>query len=413
MKPACGPRFRNAVMVVIMITAALPVLRSEPAVVPEPKNQGRPLNSPWNDFAPSISPDGTFMVFNSRRHGQRYQDIYISEYTHGSWTEPIPFTILNSRFNDETPCITGRGDVILFASDRNGSTAMPPDSRGRIRISFDLYWSHRTPSGWIRPERIPGMVNTRDHERAPCMSPDMKTLYYTSWPFGNSRASRIMSASWRISGFDRGRPMPAPVNSGYQDMALIHDPDGLYFASKRPGGHGGWDIWFVPAGNGADREAVNMGPLINSSANEIYYSKNRDIAYFNSNRKGGLGKFDIYRAGFDIHSIYFDHDSARLKKKSHRALDEIAVFMKQNSHLRFMIIGHTDLHGTEEYNLQLSLRRADAVKEYLVKKGLDASRFTVRGAGESEPAEPGTGPGYDEKNRRTEFRVLGPAQYKK
>ena len=70
------------------------------------------------------------------------------------------------------------------------------------------------------------------------------------------------------------------------------------------------------------------------------------------------------------------------------------------------IVGHTDLHGADSFNKKLSLERARAVRDYLVNKGIDASRLTVRGAGASEPKVHKKGPGHDEQNRRTEFRLI-------
>ncbi|MCP4763249.1 MAG: OmpA family protein, partial [archaeon] len=81
-------------------------------------------------------------------------------------------------------------------------------------------------------------------------------------------------------------------------------------------------------------------------------------------------------------------------------------YLSKNSELRFEIIGHTDLHGTEEFNDKLSLERAQAVKDYLAGRGLDEKRFIVKGAGESQPIVPKIGQEFDEKNRRTEFKLL-------
>ncbi len=376
-------------------------------IVPLPFNPGQPLNTPVSDFAPSLSPDGSFMVFNSKRDGQKYQDIYMSRYEKGQWSAPVPMRELNSPFNDETPHVSMNGDLIIFASDRDGSLEMPADSTGTVRVSFDLYWSRRVEGRWTTPVKIAGRVNTAFHERGPALSPDGNTLYFTRWPFGSSADSLIMKSEVGEDGFEAAEPLPEPFNTGTQDVGIIHSEDGFYFSSNRNGGYGGWDVYFVSYRNGTFGKAVNLGPLVNSEANEFYYSKNLDTAYFCSDRPGGLGLFDIYKASFEIHAIYFDYDSAKIKEESYPVLESILRFLKENDSLRFEIIGHTDLHGTEEYNLGLSKRRAESVRDYLVSKGLDSARFNVRGAGESEPRINQTGPGFDEKNRRTEFKVLG------
>ena len=111
-------------------------------------------------------------------------------------------------------------------------------------------------------------------------------------------------------------------------------------------------------------------------------------------------------ASFDIHSIYFDFESAKIKPESYPYLDALAEYMKKHPSIKFEIIGHTDLHGTHKFNDKLSLDRAVSVKNYLTEKGINSSRLTVKGAGKRKPVVPQIGPEFDEKNRRTEFRVL-------
>jgi outer membrane protein OmpA-like peptidoglycan-associated protein len=112
-------------------------------------------------------------------------------------------------------------------------------------------------------------------------------------------------------------------------------------------------------------------------------------------------------ASFEIHSIHFDFESAKLRPESYPYLNSLAEYLKGNSTLRFEIIGHTDLHGSDDFNDRLSLDRAQSVKNYLVKRGLDEARFSVRGAGKRQPVSPKAGSPHDEMNRRTEFRLMG------
>ncbi|HDP79985.1 MAG TPA: OmpA family protein, partial [Spirochaetes bacterium] len=300
------------------------------------------------------------------------------------------------------------------------------------------------------------------------------------------------------------------INNNTQEVGLVPSPDGkgVYFSSLRPGGQGGWDIWFAPINNGVFGEPVNMPLGINSTENEAYLSIIGKTLYFCSNRKGGYGRYDIYRttltedrylsiivkdkktgkplslemnlstrvkqeggqtlsqdlkkqtdekgeakvkyhpivkeldifisregylphfesiaaddyrdkakliqlvpiekeASFDIHAIYFDFESARIRPESLPFLKKLADYLKQQPTLKFEIIGHTDLHGSEDFNLKLSLERAKAVRDFLAGLGIDPSRFAVRGAGKSQPKVPKKGKGFDEQNRRTEFRLMG------
>jgi outer membrane protein OmpA-like peptidoglycan-associated protein len=78
----------------------------------------------------------------------------------------------------------------------------------------------------------------------------------------------------------------------------------------------------------------------------------------------------------------------------------------KNSHLKFAINGHTDDLGDDEKNRQLSQNRSDAVKKYLVEKGIDESRLIGKGFGETKQKFPNTNEANRAKNRRTEFEVI-------
>jgi outer membrane protein OmpA-like peptidoglycan-associated protein len=383
--------------------------------VTEPaKNLGSPVNSEKNDFAPTVSPDGRFMIFNSNRNGS-YQDLFISYFKDGAWGEPEPLPGLNSPFNDETPFLSADGSILLFSSDRDGSIEMPKNDLNQIKVSFDLYWSKRTESGWSPPKPVPGQVNTMYHEKTPSLSRDGKTLYYCVWPFGDMNKTVLMKAEYRNGGFVKPVKMAAPFNSGYQDLALIpaEDLSGFFFASNRPDSTGMFDIYFVSYKNGAFGRPENLGNKVNSPANEIYMSRADQRYFISSNREGGLGQFDIYsafvfnkEASFETRAIHFDFDKAVIKEESFPYLDALYKFLKEHGGINMEIVGHTDLHGTDEYNNQLSLKRAEAVKSHLAAKGLDPERFKIYGAGKSQPVVNQIGSGFDELNRRTEFKIL-------
>jgi outer membrane protein OmpA-like peptidoglycan-associated protein len=390
-------------------------LHSQTFSVSEPaKNLGSPVNGEKNDFAPTVSPDGRFMIFNSNRSGS-YQDLYISYFKDGAWSEPEPLPELNSSYNDETPFLSADGSVLLFSSDRDGSIEMPKNDFNQIRVSFDLYWSKRTESGWTRPAPVPGQVNTMYHEKTPSLSRDGKTLYYCTWPFGDMNKTVLMKSEYRNGGFIKPVKLPAPFNTGYQDVALIpaEDLNGFFFASNRPDSAGMFDIYFVSCKKGAFGKPENLGNKVNSPANEIYMSRADQRYFISSSREGGLGQFDIYsafvfnkEASFETRAIHFDFDKAVIKEESFPYLDALYKFLKEHGGMNMKIVGHTDLHGTDEYNNRLSLKRAEAVKSHLAAKGLDPKRFKIYGAGKSQPVVNRVGGGFDELNRRTEFKII-------
>lgn len=120
-----------------------------------------------------------------------------------------------------------------------------------------------------------------------------------------------------------------------------------------------------------------------------------------------------------LRNIYYDFDKWTLKPESYPVLDTLVMLLKENSTLKVEIRSHTDSMGSEEYNLQLSQKRAESVVKYLVSKGIDQSRLVAKGYGESQPIAPNSLPdGRDNpegraKNRRTEFVVIGevPVRY--
>jgi OOP family OmpA-OmpF porin len=109
--------------------------------------------------------------------------------------------------------------------------------------------------------------------------------------------------------------------------------------------------------------------------------------------------------------VNFDYDKANIKAEFAPVLDEAAQTLQDNPEVRVRIEGHTDSIGSDEYNQRLSERRAQAVKQYLVSKGIAAARLETSGYGESQPIAPNTTPeGKDNPegramNRRAELKV--------
>lgn len=109
-----------------------------------------------------------------------------------------------------------------------------------------------------------------------------------------------------------------------------------------------------------------------------------------------------------LRNIYFDFDKATFKQDSYNELNKLETMMKQNGGLQVEISGHTDIVGSKDYNKKLSQRRADAVKNFLTSKGIDARRVKAVGYGEEKPlASNDDDKDGRELNRRVEFKVLG------
>lgn len=107
-----------------------------------------------------------------------------------------------------------------------------------------------------------------------------------------------------------------------------------------------------------------------------------------------------------IRGIQFAYDSAEIQAASKPLLDDAAKVLKQYTELNLEIAGHTDSQGDRDHNLDLSRRRAESVKAYLVSKGVDAARLKTRGAGANEPIADNKTDAGRQQNRRIEFKPV-------
>ncbi len=104
---------------------------------------------------------------------------------------------------------------------------------------------------------------------------------------------------------------------------------------------------------------------------------------------------------------FFDFDKSVLKPEGKAKLDDLVSKVKGINLEVIIAVGHTDSIGTDAYNQALSLRRANAVKAYLVSKGIAADRIVVEGKGEKQPVASNATKEGRAKNRRVEIEVVG------
>ena len=285
------------------------------------------------------------------------------------------------------------------------------------------------------PRRLQEGVNTSSWESQPCVSADGKELYFVSRRNGNADiycAKRNADRSW-------GEPqnLGAPINTKGSEMAPFLHPDGktLYFSSDKHIGMGGFDLFMSRRGeDGQWQEPVNLGFPINTSGDEINFFVAADgkTAFISSQREGGRGGYDIYTfelpeeirsdsanffSGVDVTELYpgdffvlqdiqFEFNSSALTEDSHAGIQILADFLNRNPELRVELAGHTDNVGSAAYNLKLSSERAEVVREALVAKGIEPSRLTAKGYGDTKPLQPNDSEEHRAMNRRTEMVVI-------
>jgi peptidoglycan-associated lipoprotein len=119
------------------------------------------------------------------------------------------------------------------------------------------------------------------------------------------------------------------------------------------------------------------------------------------------GEDEYARRGVSpLQTVYFDYDRADIRPEMRTVLQRNAEWLRRHPRVKMSIEGHCDERGTEEYNMALGQRRAEAVKSYLVSLGISSNRLSTISYGEERPADPGHSETAWAKNRRVEFSVV-------
>lgn len=159
-----------------------------------------------------------------------------------------------------------------------------------------------------------------------------------------------------------------------------------------------------------EKEITKLGWYVITASAEGYLNTT-DSVYADSNDKAPFVK-DLYLVPIEVgatvrlQNIYFDFDKTTLKRESFVELNKVVDFLKTNKTVEIEISGHTDNKGSDDYNASLSQGRSQAVVDYLISQGIDTSRLTAHGYGESKPIDTNDTDEGRAINRRVEFTVL-------
>ncbi len=212
----------------------------------------------------------------------------------------MPFN--TGEFSEISPVIIQDG--IIFCSDRRFSAFRDRKTFEGRRL-YNLYIIERRDSSrWGKPEEINSERNTLFNSGPLCISPDDKTVYFTS-EVETGKISREKNFKnhlgifiGELSGTDILSIRPFPYNNTLYEIghpSLSDDGKYLFFASDMPGGQGGSDIYYCEWVNNQWSTPVNLGSKVNSSASENYpFMHPSGRLYFSSDRQGGKGKLDVY-----------------------------------------------------------------------------------------------------------------------
>jgi len=236
------------------------------------------LNTTDDDAEPTTSGDGKTLLFVRGKAGQN-ADIYACHLTPDGWTKPVPLAQVNTPYDELGPTLSADGTSLYFYSDRLGS-----------RGGYDLWAAHRIEDQWQPAVHLGSAVNSPFDDYGPALSPAGDQLYFASnrpkpdpaEPEDSQSASKPASSEPEHRDYDlyvctltnEGVGAATPLeslNTAYDECAPAISPFGdfLYFASNRPGGFGEMDLYRarrLPAGPGP---ADNLGLAINTAANEL------------------------------------------------------------------------------------------------------------------------------------------------
>jgi hypothetical protein len=236
------------------------------------------INTDLDDYEPRLSADGMTLYFVRGKAGNN-SDIYTSLRSPEGWSEPQPLADINSDFDDLGPEPSSDGQSLYFYSDRPGGLG-----------GYDLWVSYKGSEGWQPPLNLGPAANSEFNDYGPALTPDGRTLYFASnrpqqtdrdVPDPNAWSATLREdlyfrdydlymTSVTESGIGTAAPIAA-LNTNFNDgaPAVSSFGDFLYFASDRPGGRGGFDLYRSRRLRGGHESPTNLGPTINTIANEL------------------------------------------------------------------------------------------------------------------------------------------------
>jgi len=228
-----------------------------------------------DEYEARISPDGMTLLLVRRRPGSN-ADVFAARRTPAGWTEPAPIDAINSEHDELGPEVSSDGTALYFYSDRPGGFG-----------GYDLWVSRAMERDWGTPVNLGPAVNTAWNEYGPALAPDRATLYFSS---NRARDAAPPTGAWKAtlreergrrdydlysSDVRAGEPAPARaialLNTGSDEGAPAISPGGdfLYFASDRAGGSGGFDLWRARILRGTVGAPENLGGSVNSAFNDL------------------------------------------------------------------------------------------------------------------------------------------------
>ena len=386
-----------------------------------PKPLEGPVNTEAEEGTPSFTADYNTMYFTRcemAKHRKMGCRIMVSRRNGQEWGDPEPLNLLADSLVEAHPAISADGSTLYFVSD------MPGGYGGK-----DIWRVTRTADGWSEPENLGPDINTEGDEMFPYLYDD-HTLYFSSngWPGMGGldifRATESDGGRWNVEN------MRYPINSSADDFGIVirrKEMKGFFSSSRKIRSKDDIFAFVLPplrfsiVGQVRDLQTDELIPgarvkLVGSDGTIILDSTNSKGTFrfmlkpntdyiFIASKEGYLnGKSKETTKGLDkstelhttiqlasiakpieIPNIYYDFGKWDLRPESMVALDKLVEILNDNPNITIELRSHTDSRASEQYNLELSQKRAQAVVDYLISKGIDPKRLIAKGYGESMP----------------------------
>lgn len=367
-------------------------------------NLGEQINTPdgW-EGQPCLSSDGKILYFATTRANSQDNDIYVSERDeNGDWKPAVPFKEANSPGKDKSPFFHQDGETFYFVSscsnERKGFGGL------------DIFYMRKENGKWTKPKNIGSPINTEGDEIGLFVSTDGKQAYYSGrnqsdWNifsfelYEEARPKEVVIIKGELKD-ENGKPIVGAqveinyIETGEVEKIKVNGNDGKYAAVVKVDPSVKQDVLITVSkeGHSFDSQLIEKEKL-----NPKEVSVKVEPLKVEKLKEG---------SNYEIENLLFEPSSFELSKKSKIILEGFARYLINNPAIQIEIQGHTDDLGDDKINQQLAESRCKSVQTYLVSKGIDISRLSVKGLGETKPKFPNTSEVNRAKNRRTEFKII-------
>lgn len=340
----------------------------------------------------TVTADGNTVYFTRwKATGDKNAALYVSTRQGNQWGEPAALDAAINQPGNSTqqPFVTRDGRFLLFSSNRPGGEG-----------GFDIWYAAIDNTGKPgKPVNAGKAINTAYDEQAPYYNDAAGTLVFASNGRVGMGGFDLFSSKGAVGGFAEPENLGYPVNSVKDD---------IYFTAKEGAADLLGEVWLS-----SDRSAACCLELFRLTRKlpEPVVVKPEPVKEVPVVVVTPPVKVDTAESGI-LENVLYAYDKAELLDGSEVSLNKLVNMLQTNPDMVIEIGGHTDSKGSEEYNQRLSLARAQSCVNYIVSKGISASRVLAKGYGAKKPVAPNTNedgtdnPEGRKLNRRTEFIIL-------